>query len=273
MVSNTRQVYAFALAVAGAAISACSSETPTGNTSANTHLEVVQEVDLASSLHVDPRTPQLQVGYGIILRARIVDANGNTVAGARPEWRSTQPSIVSTTPIPDSVGVDGARISIAGRAAGSAMVIATYNNLADTARVTVTARTDTTINNGGGTQPPPYTRPTSFDATIIVRGFVQGADSSTSGTQLVPGTVVTLTRLPSTVGDSLPSGVTSVTTPTVFATLTVDANSQAIFRTVPQSRFRVNVAPPAGSGWQPSEFTYPPPQIGNFTRLVTLLKQ
>lgn len=255
-------------------IGACSSEPPTArletgaNDPAGARIEFVQEVDPRSLILIDARNPRLEVGFGLIMRARIVDASGATVVGARPTWRSSQPGIATTTPLPDSVGADGTRVAVGAHALGDALIIATYNSLADTARLKVVSKADTVAPPPPPT--PPYVRPTKFDATIIVRGFVSAADSATNGTQLIPGTVVTLTRLPSLPGDSLPPGVTSVTTPTLFGTQTVNANSQVTFVDVPQSRFRVEVVPPSSTTWQRTEFTYPPPQVATYTRTVTL---
>lgn len=264
----TRTIGALAFITAGSLMGACSNEQPTVQADTGARVELTQEVDPTSLILIDPRNPRLDVGFGLIMRARLVDAAGHTIVGARPTWRSSQPSIATTNPLPDSVGADGTRVAVGALAVGQSLIIASYNSLADTARLTVVAKTDTVAPPSPPT--PPYVRPTTFNATIIVRGFVSAADSATNGTQLIPGTVVTLTRLPSVAGDSLPPGVTPVTTPTLFGTQTVNANSQVTFENVPQSRFRVEVVPPASTTWQRSEFTYPPPQIATYTRTVTL---
>jgi hypothetical protein len=267
LTSSTRRVLALlGVAGVGAALAACSDEAPTQAKLADSLLELTQEVNPNDLILVDAHHPRLVVGSGIILRARIMNSSGQTLIAARPAWRSTNPSVVSANPLPDSAGADGARVAVGGLAVGTAMVIASYNGLADTSVVTVIARSDTGTTN----PPPPPPRPVAFDATIAVRGFVASADTGTTGTLLLPGATVTLTRLPLAAGDSIVSGVTPVTVPTVFGTLTVDATSQVVFRNVPQSRFRVNVAPPPGTPWQPAEFTYPPPQVAAYGRVVTL---
>ena len=204
------------------------------------------------------------VGLGTIYRARIIDANGQPVTNARPTWRSTAPAVASVNALPDSVNVDGARAAIGGLSVGTALVIASHNGLADTTRVTVTARVDSV--------PNPTTVVGKFDATILVRGFVAGRDTANVGSMLLPGSSVTLTRLPSVTGDVLKPGVTPVTQPTVFGTLIADGTSQVMFRNVPQSRFLVQVVPPSGSGYQASEFTAGPPPGSSYGRLVTLQK-
>jgi hypothetical protein len=130
--------------------------------------------------------------------------------------------------------------------------------------VTVTARVDSV--------PNPTTATGTFDATILVRGFVVGRDTANVGSMLLPGSSVTLTRLPLVAGDVLRPGVTPVTQPTVFGTLIADGTSQVLFRNVPQSRFRVQVVPPSGSGYQASEFTVGPPPGSTYGRIVTLQK-
>lgn len=248
---------------------ACTSEQPAESTLAGARLELRPEVDPNALILIDPHAATLSVGHGIIYQARIVDEHGQTIAGARPTWRSTNTSVARVTALPDSAGVEATRAAVGGMAIGSALVIASYNGLADTSRITVVAVVDTahTTPPGGGTTP---VRPLTFDATIVVRGFVSGVDSATAGTQLVPGATITLTRLPSILGDSLPTGVTSVTTPTVVGTQTADASSQVVFRGVPQSRLRITVTPPAGTSWQPASVETGPPQVASYSRLITL---
>ncbi len=265
--TTRRAIAVLGAAGIGVALAACTDEAPTQSTSSDAQLELTQEVNPNDLILVDARHPRLEVGFGIILRARIMNSTGQTVTAARPVWRSTNPSVVSANPLPDSVGVDGARVAVAGMAVGTAMVIASYNGLADTSVVTVVTRTDTGTTNP---PPPPPPRPVVFDATISVRGFVASADTGTTGTLLLPGATVTLTRLPLAAGDSIAPGVTPVTVPTLFATQAVDANSRVVFRNVPQSRFRVNVTPPPGTDWQAAEFIHPPPQVAVYARTVTL---
>lgn len=257
------------LAVAGALatsmlLTACGSEQVTEPITNSARIEVTEEPGSSSIVGSDPHDITLTVGFGIIYRARIVDANGQPVSNARPTWHSTNPGVASVNPLPDSAGVDAARAAISARAVGTALVIASYNGMADTSRVSVIARVDT------GGNPP--VRPVAFDATIIVRGFVPGTDTASIGSMLIPGATVTLTRLPLLPTDTTTPGVTPVTVPTLFGTMTVDASSQVIFRNVPQSRFRVQVTPPAGTTWSSAEFTYGPPLVSTFGRIVTLTR-
>jgi hypothetical protein len=241
-------------------LSACSAEQPTQ--ASNARIEVTEESS-SSVVGNDPHDITLMVGMGIVYRARIVDANGQPVSYARPTWRSTVPTVASVTPLPDSGGIDAGRAAIAAQAVGNTLVIATYNGISDTSRVNVIARVDSVPQNpASGT----------FDATILVRGYVAGRDTAGVGSQLLLGSSVTLTRLPSIAGDVLKPGVTPVTVPTVFATLTVDSYSQVIFRNVPQSRFKILVTPPSGTSWQPAEFTVAPPPGSFYGRIVTLQK-
>ena len=242
-------------------LAACSStEQPTAVSS--NRIEVTEESS-SSVIGNDPQNITLMVGMGIIYRARIVDANGQPVSNARPVWRSTVPGVASVNPLPDSAGIDAGRAAIGAHSVGTALVIATYNGISDTSRVNVIARVDSV----------PVNPPTgSFDATILVRGFDASRDTAGIGSQLIPGSTVTLTRLPSIAGDVLKPGVTPVTVPTVFATLTVDTYSQVVFRNVPQSRFKIQVTPPSGTAWQPTEFTAAPPPGAFYGRIVTLQK-
>ena len=250
-------------ALAAATLTACSDKQPT-ELADNQRIEVSEEPSSSSVVGTDPQNITLMVGLGIIYRARIVDGNGQPISNARPTWRSTAPTVASVHALPDSVNVEGARAAIGGLSVGTALVIASYNGLADTTRVTVTARVDSAFN------PPAVAG--QFDATILVRGFVVGRDTANVGSMLLPGSSVTLTRLPPAAGDVLRPGVVPVTAPTVFGTLIADGTSQVVFRNVPQSRFRVQVVAPSGSAYQSAEFTAPPPPGVNYGRIVTLQK-
>jgi hypothetical protein len=162
---------------------------------------------------------------------------------------------------------------VAGVAPGQAYVIASYANLADTTIITVVPRPDSTGQTPPPPPPAPAPRPTTFDATITVLGFVPGADTSVTGSTLVPGAIVTLTLLPPMAGDTLPTGITPVTTPIMFGTVTVNAQSQARFSAVPQSRFRIDVVTSADSPWQGASHTSGPPIVATYGRLVTLQKR
>ena len=118
------------------------------------------------SILVDPRNATLQVGYGAIVEARILDANGNPVPDARPAWSTSDASIATVSALPDSgLRQDGLRASVAARAAGSVLIIASHANKADTARFTITpAHVDS------GSQGP-VTRPARFDLVARVLGI------------------------------------------------------------------------------------------------------
>ena len=256
-------------------LGACEDRTITALQLDGARLELVPELDPNSLILVDPHAAELRVGHGIIIRARVRDAAGEIIADARPAWRTTDAAVAALNALPDSVSAPGARVAVAGVATGEALVIATYQNLADTTVITVRAQTDTAGHAPPPPAPPPPApapRPTTFNASITVLGFVQGADTSSAGSSGVPGSVVTLTLLPPIAGDSLPPGVLPVTEATVFGTVTVGTASRAQFTGVPQSRFRVDVVPPTGSVWQSATFTSGVPQVAEYGRVVLLHK-
>lgn len=239
-------------------VSACSDTSPTANEEAP--MNVVLSINDVSgeSILVDPRNATLQVGYGAIVEARILDANGNPVPGARPAWSTSNASIATVSVLPDSgLRQDGLRASVAARAAGNVLIIASRANKADTARFTITpARVDS------GSQGP-VTRPARFDLVARVLGISTvsqpSRDSSTWTTTVVAGATVRFVQLPSIAGDTLPPTAPPVSAPTLIATATADSAGMVFFRNMPAARFRLEVDPPGASAWAARVFEYGAP--------------
>lgn len=210
------------------------------------------------SILVDPRNATLQVGYGAIVEARILDANGNPVPDARPAWSTSDASIATVSALPDSgLRQDGLRASVAARAAGSVLIIASHANKADTARFTITpAHVDS------GSQGP-VTRPARFDLVARVLGISTASqpsrDTSAWTTTVVAGTSVRFVQLPSIPGDTLPSTSPPVSTPTLIATATADSAGMVYFHDMPAARFRLEVEPPNSTPWAGRVFEYGAP--------------
>ncbi|MES2521319.1 MAG: hypothetical protein V4617_01380 [Gemmatimonadota bacterium] len=263
------------LTMGAVALSACGSDSPTnGNVKSPGTVSISLDNSSGTALSLAPRSATLMQGFGILLQARVLDANGQPIASARPTWRSTNTAVFTVGALPDSgLLIDNNRAAVAAVGQGTALAIATYENLADTTTITVVPRTGG--NGGGGTPPPP--RAQQFDLTLRVVGLVvttasTPGDSGTRTLQALPGSSVTLTLLPSTQGDSVATGVTPVTTPTVFGTATTDANGVARFTAVPAMRYRIAVQAPAASGWISQTQDASPPYWGAITREVMLRK-
>ncbi|HYW29932.1 MAG TPA: hypothetical protein VE869_00400, partial [Gemmatimonas sp.] len=164
------------------------------------------------------------------------------------------------------------RATVSAVGQGTALVIATYENVADTTTITVVPRADS-----GRTAPPPPPRAQAFNFTLRVVGLVTTSsgtpsDSGTRTLQALPGSTVTLTLLPTAQGDSVVTGVAPVTVATVFGTATTDATGTVRFTAVPATRYRVAVQAPAGSGWISQSQDASPPYWGEITREVMLSK-
>ncbi len=263
---STRATIAFI--AAGLALSACSDQSPLNVSADGAKLELIAEAATNPGIELDPNAATLYVHEGIIIRARVVDASGAVIAGAQPTWRSSDAWVAAVNILPDSISTPGARASVIGVAIGEARVTASYAELAATTMITVRARPDSGNNTP---RPQPQPRPTTFDAAITVLGFIAGPDTSTTSSELVPGSTVTLTLLPPAPGDSTAVG-TPTTTETRFASAIANAQSRVQFTGVPQSRFRIDVVPPAGSPWKAASFTSPAPFVGSYTRTLFLEK-
>jgi hypothetical protein len=232
-------------------------------------LSLVKNND-GGSLMLDPRTATMHIGYGIQVSVNITGPDGQPVAGAKPTWVSTDPSIVKVQVFPDSgLALDGKRAAVWGVKTGTAKVIASYNGVADTAVITIApAREDNS--SGGGTSQP---RPTSFEAGIYVSNAVDSTSLALWRREPIANATVRLIRLPLATGDTIPEGVSTVDTPTLFQTLQTDAEGYALFSNVPMGRFRVEVEPPPGSGWVARSFNYGPRWVSSIRFEVRLPKQ
>jgi hypothetical protein len=261
-----RTISAVALTACSIALSACSDQSPLNVSANGATLELIAEAATNPGIELDPSAATLFVNEGIIIRARVLDASGAVIAGAQPTWRSSDEGIAAVRLLPDSVATPGARASVVGVATGEAQVTASYAELAATTRITVRAKADS-----GNNSPPPQPLPSTFDASITVLGYIAGPDSSTSSSELLPGSSVTLTLVPPALGDSTAVG-TPRTGETRFATAITDAQSRVRFTDVPRSRFRIDIVPPAGSSWKGTSFTSSAPFTGSYTRTVLLMK-
>lgn len=261
----------FAATVIGAGVfAACGESTPTATTADELRVTLAINGVSGESIVVDPRNATLRVGYGAIVQARILDAAGNPVAGARPTWISNNPQVASVTVLPDSgQSTDGLRVSVAARARGVALIIASRGDKADTARFTVTARdsvpTDST--------PTPGPRPTRFDVTARVsQNWIDSLvlrDSSLWVAPPIAGATVRFVQLPASPADSS----SPAPAPVVLATATSDANGNVAFRDMPASRYRLEVVTPAASEWGSANFTYSAPYQSTMHHQLRLIKK
>lgn len=219
-------------------------------------LSVAVEKVEGSAVEVAPKSATLPYGTGLFLKAQIRDGAGALVPGARATWRTTNAAVAIVQALADSGLVsDHGRAVVSSIAPGTAMIIAQYESVADTARVTIVPRVDTV------TPTPRPAAPRDFTLAVTVRGVLPirpGLDSANS-VQTLAGAGVTLTLLPALPNDTLPPNGVAVTTPTVVGTVVADANGVARFERQPAARFRISVQPPAGSDWvaQTLEFGFP----------------
>lgn len=256
-----------AIALSAALLAACGDGSPT-TAAQRTAGRVQLSVSAATgrSVVASPRTTALQPGSSVIIRATVTDASGLTIASARPSWRTTNSAVLSSQSLPDTMG-PGVLVTALG--VGKALVIASFEGISDTASVNVVSAIDSVLSN-----PPPggYLPPKTFALKVAVQGSGAGNTSGDTLSTPLPGSKVTLVQLPLIAGDSLPSGVTPVSQPTTIGTVTADASGVALFNDVPQSRFRVDVVPPAGSSWKATSVTWGVPWGPTFTAFVVLKK-
>lgn len=235
---------------------ACGSDTPTRGTPALAALSLAIDNANGAAVALTPDSIALVLGHGTFLQARILDASGAPIPGAKATWRSTNTAVAQVTPLADSgLVADHGRAAVTSIASGTALVIATYEQIADTAKVTILPRVDSVA-----TTPSPRAR--QFDLTVRVQGVLATSATmpdSASRHQPLPGAQVTLTLLPLRQGDSVATGVTPVTSPTVVGTVTTDAQGVARFGGVAASRYRIAVQPPSGSSWTGTTSEFGPP--------------
>lgn len=236
---------------------ACSSDngTPSGNNKVAGAVRLTLDNSAGTAVSLAPKSATLIYGHGILLKANIVDASGAKIPGAKPAWRSTNTAVATATALPDSgLAIDNGRAAISSISAGTAMIIASFEGVADTATITVTARPDSTGGGGTGTQ-----RPATFEVIARVRGLVTPGDSFTRVTENLAGATVVLTRLPLQAGDSMPESFPRTAAPTVVGTLTADSYGVVRFPATQVSRYRLTITPPAGANWAGTTVESGPP--------------
>jgi hypothetical protein len=253
-------------------LASCSDDrSPTdGSARAAGTLRVTVDNSEGSAISLAPRSATVMVGHGVLVRAQVVDASGQPVAGAQASWVSTNPAVATAMALPDSgLRSDHGRAAVRAIGAGTALIIASYDKVADTATITVVPRTDSV--------PTPPQRAKEFDLTARVTALVATGevvrDSILQRLDPIPGSRVTVTLLPLLPGETVPAGVTAITTPTVAGTATADAQGRVSFTKLTGSRFRIDVEPPAGSGWKAASVEMGPPFGGAVHREVMLQKQ
>lgn len=260
-----------ALTVAGV-LAACSGSPTTDLPQKPGALRLSIDNSTGTALSVAPKAATLVYGTGTFLKAQVVDASGQLVVGARASWRSTNPSSAIVAALADSgLASDYGRAVISSIAPGTALIIASYEGLADTAVITIIARTDS-IAPVPRPQPP---RAREFDLTVRVWGTepsVPAADSANRYPRIA-GAKVTVTLLPLLPGDSVDAGTFRVTEPTVAGTLVTDVNGQVKFTRLPVTRFQLSVEPPAASPWANATQTAGLPYLGDVFSFVMLQKR
>ncbi len=269
--------------------------------------EVEQETNVMSmridgdggeALVIDPRTATLPVSSALMIKARITGPDGHVLPNARASWRSTDEAVLSVYPFPDSVRTDEGddRAHVFARSAGTARVIASYGNVADTVTITVLARTipvdstpapppvdtiitppppgDTTIApppppvDTIAPPPPPSAWPIVFDAVIDVSTAVDTTLLALWVREPVVGATVRVVQLPLRPTDVVPDGAARVSQPTLVGTAVTDTAGFVRITNIPMSRFRIEVQPPAGSAWEPGMAEYGPVGVATmYTRI------
>lgn len=231
---------------------ACADKPPTQ--SAARADRIVVSVDGADgSASLSQKSATLEYGHGVFLRAGLSDGSGKPIGTAKPTWRTTNPAVATVTPMADSVATEGVnRAAISSIGAGTALVIASFGNVADTATITVVPRTDTS-----SALP---VRPLKFDLTARVIALVSPGDPLTRVTQIVPGATVTMTLLPTLPGDTLPPNATRFTREWELAPVVADNSGLVRFYNIDATRYRLRVVPPAGSPYSPVVLDFAAPR-------------
>lgn len=251
MQATTKRIQRTALALfVGASVlsGAGCSDSPTQAKGVGAKVQLTVNNASGSAILLDQHKVSLQTGYGTIIEAKITDAAGATITSARPAWSTTQAMVATLAVLPDSgVATDGARASVGARNPGEALIIASYDGVADTVTVTV--------EQGAGVPGPgPWQPPAKFTITARATGFTGGPDSSKSVFTPVPGTVVTFVQMPKLAGDTIQTSAPQVLVPTVRGTANTDAQGMVTFTDMPGARFRLDMKTPDGSDWASRTF-------------------
>jgi hypothetical protein len=273
----SRGVIAALMPALTAALAACgdSATEPDDTPLAAGLVSIATDNSNGTAIAITPRSITLMQGFGTLMRAQVVTANGTIVTGARPSWRSTNTAVATVTPLPDSgVAANSGRAGVAAVGLGTALIIASYEDRADTATVTVIARTDSGGTRPPGSPPPAPPRAREFELTVRVMGISHSTTppDTIGQREALAGARVTLTLLPLAAGDSVPAGVPRVTAPTVAGTLTTDAQGFVKFPKQAVTRYRLTVEPPAGTAWKATTMESGPPYFGEPRNEVWLRK-
>lgn len=271
------RTFAAAALLSAGVLAGCKDSAPTAARADDLDVQLAINGVSGESVVIDPRNATLQVGYGAVVQARILDAAGNPISGVRPTWASSNPLVATVTVLPDSGrGTDGLRAAVSARAAGVALIIVSRGDKADTARFTVTARDSVPPDSIPGGQGP-VTRPSRFDVIALVSqnwidSLVLRPDSNWVAPPIA-GATVRFVQLPSMPGDTLTPNVPPVTAPVVLATAVSDSNGAVSFRDMPATRYRLEVETPATSEWGSRVFTYGAPFKTPMLHQLRLIKK
>lgn len=248
-------------------LAACS-DTPPATGSDTRRIALALDNSDGDALLLDPRTATMHVGFGMLIRAQITGADGQPIAGAQPNWRSTNESVVRLTPLPDSgFSDDGARVVAIAHGEGTALVIASFGGAADTATITVAPRQQ---DDSTGGVPAPV--PARFELGLYVSTQVDTTLLALWKREPVPNATVRLVQLPLLPGDSVPGSAPQVTIQTLRATAVTDTAGFVVFSDIPMSRYRLEVQPPAGSAWVARNIEMGPPGVASVRLEARLIK-
>lgn len=194
-----------------------------------------------ASVQVGPKTASMQVGSYMLFTAVGLDLKGAHVAGTKATWRSSNSDVVVTS----DTGI------VYAKATGTAKVYGTIDGHIDSATVTVTPRSDSTVvtHPDTGVAPPPAPV-SSFDLTATILGRLAGTD--TSRTEAVAGATIRLTRVTGVKGDTLNPSVTA-------GSAVSDANGVVTFKGLTGGAYVLDIVPAAGSAYAESTSGFGPP--------------
>jgi hypothetical protein len=188
----------------------------------------------------------MQVGGYVLFTAVGFDADGGRVVHTKATWRSSNSDVAVTS----DTGI------VYAKAAGTAKVYGTIDGHTDSATVTVTSRSDTTVithpDTAVTTPPSPVN---AFDLVATIAGRLAGAD--TTRTEIIAGATVKLTRFTGVHGDTL-------ATPEDAGSAVSDANGVVTVRNLVGGGYIVDVIPPAGSPYAELGTGFGPPRDATY---------
>jgi hypothetical protein len=207
------------------------------------------------TLTVAPAAASIRVGHYVALVARPLNANGQVVTGQIVQWSTLDASVA----VVSDTGL------VRGVAPGRTSVVATVAGLTANASIRVVA-SDTVP-----PPPPPPPRPpvAQFDLEGIVRGVLQGPDT----TQTVPvaAAVVRLFRTVSPPIDSTRPPPPPVP-PVFIGQATSDATGRFDFRNLAPGSYRLTVAAPPGSPFGDGQLDFTPSPFDSVVRVIVHLR-